>query len=139
MDQENSNDARPAEQVPPTPVYVKPAEYPEEYITIRVPKRKIKKFIKLALIIAFVLSLWMNLMFLGALARERHNMRGGMGFQRTAQFQINGGVYAMPGHNGANGKAFYGNGYNFGGGNTYYGNGGGQSGGAPGSYKVPSR
>ena len=127
MEPQNSNDARPAEQIPPQPVYTKPAVCPDEYITIKISKTKLKKCIKLALIIVFVLSLWMNLMALFAVARIHHGMGGLMGGVRI-QYHMNGdgGSYRMPG------------GGDFNGGNTYPGNGKAQYGNPWGKYRMPS-
>ena len=149
MEQENSNDVRPAEQIAPhtAPEPAAPAGCPEEYITVKVPKGKIKKFVKAALIVIFIMSLWMNLVFMHAIMRGRHGMQNHMGFQRTAQFQIDrgGGIDEMPGFNNGGGKAFYGSGHNAGGGNSYnsgnsyYWNGDGQNGNYKGNYRLPSR
>jgi len=116
MEPENSNDIRPTEQIPPQPVNTKPAECPEEYFTIRISKTKLKKCIKLALIIAFVLSLWMNLMFLFTAVRVHHSARDLMGgVQIQYHMNRNAGSYRMP-----NGKAPYGGDYS-------------------GSYRMPSK
>ena len=89
MDQENSNDVRPAEQIAPqqTPTPIDP----EEYFIIKIPKRKVYRFIKIFLIIMFILSLWMNSAFMHAMRRGRSDMSIRMSFPRCPQFEMNRG------------------------------------------------
>ena len=94
MDQENSNDIRPAGQIAPHPALTA-AEQPDEYFIIKIPKRKVYKFIKITLIIMFILSLWTNLAFIHALKRGRHDMSIHMSIPRRPQIEVNrgGGLY----------------------------------------------
>lgn len=88
MEQENSNDIRPAPQPAPA------SDHPDEYYIIKISKRKVHKFIKISLIIMFILSIWMNLAFMHAMKHEMRGMSIHMSYPRRAQFEINrGGAY----------------------------------------------
>ena len=50
---DNSNDIRPASQIPPV-------ECPNDFITIKISKSKLKKCLKISLLILFLLSMWVN-------------------------------------------------------------------------------
>ena len=90
MDQDNSNGLRPAEQITPQPALV-PDENPDDYFTIKISKAKVGKFIKISLIIMFIISLWMNLIFLHAIPRQRHGIMNRIFTPRATQFRIYGG------------------------------------------------
>ena len=106
--EENLNDVRPASQTPPAEYHTAPIECSDEYWTVRIPKRKIKKFFKVFFAVLFIFSLWMNLLFIHSMARGMHGRAYSIGFQRPAQSQ-------MYRYNSKGGM--------MGGGNTYFGYG----------------
>ena len=113
MAQENSNDARPAEQTAPEAPPAVAADCPEEYITIKIPKGKVRKCVRLALVILLAISLWMNLVFLHAIMRGRHVMTNRMGHQWGAQLQMpgaRGDLFMAPSHTSSSSQDFHENG-----------------------------